>query len=337
MTVEPISTLGRAGEGWLRGGPVLTGAAAIIAVVVALAVPVVAPEHIVTAATVVLFHCYLAQCWNLAAGYAGQFSLGHVVFLGVGGYTSTVLFTKYGVSPWIGAPIGAVLAAVLGVALSALAFRFRVKGVFFAVMTLSAAEVTRALLENWDFVGSTSGIVMVLADDPPNMLFLSRTAYYVIILAMVAALALATWLLQRSRFGQRLLALREDEDAAEATGIPTFRCKVMVIGISAACTALAGTFYAQLLLFIVPETLLSFEHTLTMMLGVMIGGAGTILGPIVGASAFGLLSEVFRSLPIANSQEATSLLKIVYAVILMVVVVRLPGGIVSLLVARRSR
>src|SRR5665213_3352918 len=246
----------------------------VIVLAAAVALPAVAPQSTVVAAIIIAFDCYLAQCWNLAAGYAGLFSLGHGIFLAIGAYTSTILLTRYGVSPFLGMWAGAALAALAGAALSAVAFRYRVRGVFFAVVTLSALEVVRALFEDWDFVGANSGIVMVLSNDPANMMFSAR------------------W-----RFGQFVVALREDEAAAEASGVPTFRCKVAVVALSAACTALAGTFYAQFLLFIAPDTLFGFDNTLTMMLGTIVGGSGTVAGPIVGSLLFGILSDVLRTLP----------------------------------------
>lgn len=310
---------------------------ALIAIAAAAAMPWALPEHILTAAIVILLNAYLAQCWNLAAGYAGQFSLGHPVFFGVGAYASSVLLTRYGISPWLGGLVGAALAALVGALLSALAFRFKVRGVFFAVVTLSAAEVARSLFENWDFVGGTSGVMLTLRQSPADMMFLSRTPYYELILAMVVALALATKALAGSRFGQQLLALREDEPAAEAIGVSTFRCKVAIIAVSAGVTALAGTFYAQLLLFIVPNDVFSFEHMMSMMLGTMVGGAGTVLGPLLGSSLFGVLSEALRNLPFTNSREAASAVKILYAFVLILVVLRLPGGLLSLVARRRSR
>jgi len=179
--------------------------------------------------------------------------------------------------------------------------------------------------------------MLTLRQSPADMMFLSRTPYYELILAMVVALALATKVLAGSRFGQQLLALREDEPAAEAIGVRTFRCKVAIIALSAAFTALAGTFYAQLLLFVVPNDLFSFEHMMSMMLGTMVGGAGTVLGPLLGSSIFGLLSELLRHLPYTNSREAASAVKILYAFVLILVVLRLPGGLLSLVVRRRGR
>jgi len=309
-------------------------AGAIVAA--AIAFPFFARQQLVVAGTLILFSCYLSQCWNLAAGYAGQFSLGHAVFLAVGAYSSTVLLRDYGVSPWFGMIVGAAIAAVLGAALSATAFWYGVRGVFFAVVTLSSVEVFRGLFAGWEFLGGTSGIFLISAQDPANMIFVSRVPYYLIILAMVVALAIGTYALERSRFGQYLKALREDEDTAEASGVPTFRCKVAIIAISAAATALAGTFYAQFLLFIVPETLFTFDHILSMMVGTIVGGSGTVLGPIIGSVLFGTLSDFLRTLPLINSREAASLVKIGYGIVLMVIVLRMPWGIVGLWSRRRA-
>lgn len=309
----------------------LSAAAATIAIVVVLAAlfPFFVRQQIVVAGTLVLFSCYLAQCWNIAAGYAGQFSLGHTVFLAIGGYTSTVLFRDYAISPWIGMWAGAGLAALIGAALSAVAFWYRVRGVFFAVITLGSVEVFRGLFSESDLLGGTAGIFLISANDPANMNFLSRIPYYEIILALVVLAAVGTFWLEHSRLGQYAMALREDEEAAEASGVRTFRCKIIVIGISAAATALAGTFYAQFLLFIVPETLFSFDHMLNMMLGTIVGGSGTILGPIAGSLLFGVLGDTLRFLPAVNSREAASLVRIGYGLILMIVVLRVPRGIIG--------
>jgi len=230
------------------GGKSSPSALVVAAIAVAVALAAVFPffvrQQMVVAGTLVLFSCYLAQCWNLAGGYAGLFSLGHTVFLAVGAYTSTVLFRDYSVSPWIGMWVGAGLAALLGAVLSAVAFWYRVRGVFFAVITLGSVEVCRGLFSGFDILGGTAGIFLISANDPVNMNFLSRIPYFEIILTLVVLAAAGTFWLERSRLGQYAMALREDEEAAEASGVPTFRCKIVVISISAAATALAGTFYA---------------------------------------------------------------------------------------------
>jgi branched-chain amino acid transport system permease protein len=309
---------------------------ALVLVAAAAALPFALGDYGATAGTLILFSCYLAQTWNLAGGYAGLISLGNTVFLGIGGYASTVLFIKLGLSPWLGMFAGAALAAAAGALMAAVVFRYRIRGVFFAVVTLSAAEVVRSLFTDWNLVGGSAGLFMVLADEPANMMFTSRLPYYEIMLGMVVVLALVTWRLERSWFGHYLKAIREDEDAAEATGVPTFRCKVAIMAVTGFFTAFAGTFYAQLLLFIVPDSLFGFDHVLTMLLGAMVGGPGTVGGPILGSVLFGLLSEATRNIPFGDTRMISGALKIVYAVVLMIVVVRLPGGIVSLLPGRKG-
>lgn len=316
--------------------PSLKLLAAILVVAGAATLPFFIRQQLVVATTLIFFSCYLAQCWNLAAGYAGLFSLGHTVFLAIGAYTSTVLLRDFEISPWLGMLCGALIAAGIGAILSAIAFRYQVRGVFFAVVTLSSVEVFRGLFAGWELLGGTSGIFLISKEDPANMIFVSRIPYYEIILAMVVVIALGTYWLERSRFGQYLMALREDEDTAEASGVPTFRCKIAIIAISAAATALGGTFYAQFLLFIVPETLFTFDHVLSMMLGTIVGGSGTVLGPVIGSMIFGVFSDTLRSLPMVNSREAASLVKIAYGILLMIVILRVPAGIVGFWQRRRA-
>jgi branched-chain amino acid transport system permease protein len=307
----------------------------VVAVIVAaLMLPFGINEQLLTAAITALELIYLAQCWNIVAGYAGLFSLGHSLFFGIGAYASTVLLLNFGVSPWLGAIGGAALSALAGVVLGALAFRYRVKGVFFAVLTLGSVEVVRGIVQNWDAIGAASGLFISMADAPHNMLFLDRRPYYWIALAMVVLMTVLTALMERSKFGQYLLAIREDEDAAEAAGVDAFRSKLKAIALSAALTAFGGTFYAQFMLYISPDTTFVFEHQLNMMLGTMVGGAGTVAGPIVGSAVFSVIAESLRHLPLGEGRiEPIS--QIAYAIILMVVMMILPGGLVSLV--RRSR
>jgi branched-chain amino acid transport system permease protein len=313
-------------------------AAAVIVVVLLLVFPgIITSDQFVTAAITALLAIFMAQCWNLAAGYAGLFSLGHSVFLGIGAYTSTILFMKAGVSPWMGALVGAALSAAVGAALALVAFLYRIRGVSFAILTLGAMEVAKGLADNWGWISGPVGINLILANDPANMLFSSRTPYYYIILGCVLALTAITWRMEHSRFGQYLLAIREDEDAAEASGIDVRRYKILAMALSAGLTALAGTFYAQFYLYISPDTLFVFDHQMTMMLGAMVGGAGTILGPIIGSSVFSAIAEVLHNLPFAETRYINSAAKMFYAVVLMTVMIYLPGGILSMVSSRMRR
>ncbi len=303
---------------------------------VAAAFPAVANEQLLTAGITALEMVYLAQCWNLLAGYAGQFSLGHSLFIGIGAYASTLLFQNARISPWLGSLIGASLSAAVGTVFGALAFRYRVKGIFFAVLTLGSVEVARGIAQNWDYIGGTNGIFLSMADAPFNMLFLDHRPYYWIILAMVLGMVVLSATLEQSKLGQSLLAIKENEDAAEAAGVDAFRYKLIALALSAALTSLGGTFYAQFLLYISPDTTFVFEHQLEMMLGTMVGGAGTVIGPVIGSAVFSLVAEALRHLPLAEDSRVDSAAQMVYAVTLIVLMLRLPGGLVSL-VRRRGR
>ena len=302
----------------------------------ALLLPLVAGPHLLTVMIGALHMTYMALCWNIAAGYAGQFSLGHSVFFGIGAYASTMLYVKLGITPWIGAWAGALLAGLAGVILALVVFRYNVRGIFFALVTLGALEVARGIADNWDFIKGPVGILLTMQQAPRNFFFLQRTPYYYVALVMVLAMIALTLAIERSRLGQYFLAVREDEQAAEASGVDTYRYKTVAIGVSAALTALAGTFYAQFYLYVTPASVLVFEPQLNMMLGTMVGGAGTALGPVLGSMLFSGIGEVLRNLPFENTRQVATASKMVYAILLMIVVIYLPGGLISLWARNRK-
>lgn len=305
-------------------------AGAVLVLLAAAALPLVAGQHVLTAMIVALHMAYMALAWNIAAGYAGQFSLGHSLFFGIGAYASTMLYLKLGLTPWIGMFVGAVLAGVAGAMLAVVVFRYKVKGIFFALVTLGAMEVAKGLADNWDFIKGPVGILLTMRHAPADFFFLRREPYYYVALVMVVAMVAVTLRIERSPLGQRFLAVREDEQAAEASGVDTYRTKTIAIAVSAAFTALAGTFYAQFYLYVSPETVFVFEPQLTMMLGTMVGGAGTALGPVLGSMLFSGLGEALRNLPFENTRVIVIISKMVYAVLLMVIIMYLPGGLISL-------
>lgn len=302
----------------------------------AAALPLAASQHVLTVMIVALHMSYMALAWNLAAGYAGQFSLGHSLFFGIGAYTSTMLYLELGLTPWAGMLAGALLAGAVGVVLALVVYRYNVKGIFFALVTLGAMEVAKGVADNWDFIKGPVGILLTMRHAPGDFLFLRREPYYYIVLVMVVAIIGVTLAVERSRLGQYFLAVREDEQAAEASGVDTYRTKTVAIALSAALTALAGTFYAQFYLYISPETVLVFEPQLTMMLGTMVGGAGTALGPVLGSMLFSGLGEGLRNLPFENTRVVVIISKLIYAALLVLVILYLPGGLISL-VSRRRR
>src|SRR5439155_239118 len=272
---SPSCSIGRgASSARPKSDPPMKGrlAVGVVALGVAAAVPLVAGQHLLTAFIVALHAAYMALAWNVAAGYAGQFSLGHSLFYGIGAYASTMLYLKLGLTPWVGMFAGAALAGVVGVLLALGVYRYNVRGIFFALVTLGAAEVAKGLADNWDWIKGPVGILLTMKAAPAEFFFLRREPYYYVALAMVVAMVAISLVLERSRLGQHFLAVREDEAAAEASGVDTHRAKTVAIGLSAALTAFAGSFYAQFYLYVSPETVLTFEPQLTMMLGTMVGG-----------------------------------------------------------------
>jgi branched-chain amino acid transport system permease protein len=310
-------------------------AVSVAVLAVAAALPLVAGQHLLTAMIVALHAAFMALAWNVAAGYAGQFSLGHSLFFGIGAYASTMLYVRLGLTPWAGMFVGAVLAGVVGVLLALGVYRYNVHGIFFALVTLGAAEVAKGLADNWDFIKGPVGILLTMRHAPADFFFLRREPYYYVALVMLVAVFLISLLLERSPLGQYFLAVREDEQAAEASGVNTYRYKTIAIGLSAALTAFAGSFYAQFYLYISPETVFVFEPQLTMMLGTMVGGAGTALGPVIGSVIFSGLGEALRNLPFENTRQVVIGSKMFYAVLLIVVLIYLPGGLITL--GRRRR
>jgi branched-chain amino acid transport system permease protein len=305
----------------------VVGAAALL--------PLAAGQHVLTVMIVALHMAYMALAWNIAAGYAGQFSLGHSVFFAIGAYASTMLYVKLGLTPWIGMLVGAALAGLAGVGLALIVFRYKVRGIFFALVTLGALEVARGIADNWDFIKGPVGVLLTMQQAPRDFFFLRREPYYYVALVMLLGMIGVTLLVERSRLGQYFLAVREDEEAAEASGVDTYRYKTLAVGLSAALTALAGTFYAQFYLYVNPDSVLIFEPQLNMMLGTMVGGAGTALGPVLGSVLFSGIGEALRNLPFENTRQVATASKMVYALLLMAIVIYLPGGLISLRWRRR--
>lgn len=294
-----------------------------------LLLPLVLNDHLMTVAITGFMWAYLCVCWNLVFGFAGQFSLGHMLFWGVGAYTSTVLFINFGITPWIGIFVGGLVAAGFAFLISIIILRYRIKGVYFALMTLAFAEVVLGLAMNWDYIRGPAGILLLLKNSPANMFFIERYPYYYIMLGLLVMGLWITFLIKKKKIGYYLIALREDEEAAEVSGVPTSRYKILIMVISAFMTALAGTFYAQFFLYISPEIMFGFGSQMTMLIGTMVGGAGTLAGPVLGSLVFSFLGELLRSLPIVHSREIVTAERMVWSLILILVIFYLPGGLIT--------
>jgi branched-chain amino acid transport system permease protein len=270
------------------------------------------------------YFAYLGQAWNILGGYAGQLSLGHAAFFAVGAYTSVVLHTHLGISPWIGMCVGALLAALLSQGIGFLGFRFGLRGFYFILLTLAAAEILRLVALHLPILGGYTGLFINFTPNPWQFQFKGKVWYYFIALGFLILASGVVWLIERSKFGAYLVAIREDEDAAEALGVDTFRYKMLAYAVSAALTAMGGTFYAYYQFYLQPNTVLSMHHSVDIMIRPIVGGSGTILGPILGSLLLELLGEFSRTYFAAG---AAGLYVVIYGLLLIAVVLFLPRGV----------
>jgi len=245
----------------------------------------------------IFLYGYLAQCWNILGGFAGQLSLGHAAFFGIGAYTSTLLFTTFELSPWIGMIPGMLLAGLFGLFVGFVSFHYRLVGPFFTLATIAFAELVRLAALHLKFTGGSMGILVPLQGDSLwQFQFSGKGPYYYISFAMLLAVTALIWWIARSRLGYYLHAIRQDEDAAEAIGVNTRKYKLIAATLSAALTGAGGTFYAQYTQYIVPEDILTVGLSIEIILRAIIGGSGTVLGPVVGSFLLTPIAEATRVL-----------------------------------------
>ncbi len=264
----------------------------------------------------------LGQAWNIAGGFGGLTSFGHVAFFGLGAYADAILQTRYGFTPWLGLPAAALLGGGVGWLMGLATFRAGLRGSYFALVTLAFAEAFRILANSIGITGGGSGILVKLHTSAGNFQFADRRAGYAAALALLALATFAARRLAVGRFGAYLMAVRENEDAARALGVRAVRVKSAALALSGALTALGGVLYVQSYLYIDPPTAFSVERSVEMLLVAMIGGAGTVAGPLLGALAVHAIADTTRSL-VATPGVAPML----YGVVLLLIIGFLPGGI----------
>ena len=305
----------------------------LAAAMVALPLVVTSPFAIDIFIRVLLF-AFIGVAWNLMGGYANQLSLGHAAYFGLGAYTSTILLIRFGVSPWIGIFAGGVVAMLASLPIGALCFRLR--GPYFAIATIATAQVLMLLfLKFRDFAWGAEGTTLPnLGNAPLMMQFDSKAAYYYIVLALLAIGLAITYRIERSWMGYYLVAVGEDEDAAEAIGVNALRIKRHIYLISAFLTALAGTFYVQYIYFIDPNTAFSFNVSVEAALVSIVGGIGTLWGPVVGTVLLEATSALLQSW-LGSSHGGIQLT--VYSLILIAVILWRPTGLVGFLADIRRR
>ncbi|MCT8973668.1 branched-chain amino acid ABC transporter permease [Microbaculum marinisediminis] len=274
----------------------------------------------------VLYAALLGQAWNILGGYGGQFSFGHAAFFGTGAYTVAVLQVQLGVNPWIGLVAGTILAGLVAAFVGAVSFRYGLRGSYFALVTLAFAEVLRILSNTVPFTGAGVGILIPLDPGVASLQFTEKSGYYWMIWAMTLAAFLATWWLGNSRFGARLMAVRDNEDAARALGVGALRVKLGGIVLSGCFSGLAGVFYAQYFLYLDPSIAYGPAISVESLLVPIVGGLGTLFGPLLGAVFLHALSEITRDFV----GDAPGISLVIYGALLVFIVMFLPRGLAGL-------
>jgi branched-chain amino acid transport system permease protein len=283
--------------------------------------------------TTVLVYAGLASSWNILGGYAGQLSLGHTAFFGIGAYTSTLLYVYFGISPWIGMLVGGLLAVL--VSFVTLYPSFRLRGVFFAMVTISFGEVIRILFVY--FRNKTTipyGVTINYEPSFLNMIFEGSMGYFYVSLAYLLVIMFISWKVKHSRLGFFLNALKENDDAAQALGVPTSLAKFYALAISAFFTAIGGTIMIQNILYLEPESAFASSISTELALISIIGGIGTVAGPVIGAIILIPLGELLRAW-FSNSAQGLHL--VIYGALLMVVVLKNPNGIMGFISSFKTK
>ena len=270
-----------------------------------------------------LYACLLAQAWNVLGGFGGQFSFGHALFFGVGAYIQVIAQVQGGWNPWLALPVAMLVSAAVGAFVGALSFRYGLKGSYFALVTLAFAEVFRILALSVSFTGAGVGLMLPLNESLSNMQFTSRAGYVWLVLSLVTLALLVTAWLRHSRFGAYLQAVRDNEDAALAVGVNPFRIKLVAIVLSGALMGAGGAFYAQVFQYIDPGLAFGPHTSVEALVGAIVGGMGTLWGPVLGALALHVLADVTRNL----LGQLPGINMVVYGAVLVLIVMFLPRGI----------
>jgi branched-chain amino acid transport system permease protein len=309
--------------------------APILIVIAALAtVPLLTASNVVLNFLILaLMIALVGQGWNVLGGYGGQYSFGHAAFFGTGAYVTAIVQMRYGLDAWTGFALGIAGGALTGAAIGALTFRSGLKGSYFALVTLAFAEVLRILASVAPITGAGVGILIALDLRPQAFQFQSRAPFYWILLGLVGVSLVIVRLIEQTRFGAWLVAVRENEDAARALGVDATRIKLVAITVSAAMTAAGGAFYAQYFLFIDSGIAYGPWISVEALLAPIVGGIGTVFGPLLGALVVRTLGELTK----LGTGDAPGLDLVIYGGLLILVVAFAPRGLAGVLSDLRGR
>jgi len=296
-------------------------AALIIAIIFPLVITSTAVQHVM-----ILFFMFaiMGVAWNIMGGYAGMFSFGQVAFFGIGAYTSSFLLMTYHVNPWIGLVVGGLVAAVVAAAIGYPCSNLR--GHYFAIASIAFGEIVRTHFNNWKLVGAAEGLSLPMLDEGfKNFMFHStKLPYYYIALAFLIIAVIVCYIVSTSKMGYYFRAIKESHDVAKVLGVNVILYRLIAIMVSAFLTAMAGTFYAQYVLYIDPESVMLLPVSVQIVLISMLGGAGTLMGPVVGAAILIPISEATR---IWLGHKGTGIDMLIYGFLITMISVYQPKGV----------
>lgn len=284
--------------------------------------------------TIIFLYAVMGQSWNILGGYAGQISIGHAAFFGLGAYTSTIAFLNFGINPWFGGLLAVCVSALAGVLIGIPCFRLRSH--YFVIATLVVAESIFLIFSEWSFVGAAIGLELPIRPSGwENFQFhRNKIPYYYIALTLLVMVTIFVIWMERSKIGFVLKAIRDDEDAVRSLGFSPLRYKLIAMAFSAGILGFCGTFYAQYVLLIEPPTVLFASISVIVALIPIFGGIGTVAGPIIGSAILITMSEYSR---VYFSGSGRNVDLLIYGALIMVFAAYCPGGIMSMLSGLRAR
>jgi branched-chain amino acid transport system permease protein len=314
----------------LRAAPGRPRAALLALLALLLLAPLALDRYWLSILILILYFAFVGQAWNIMMGFAGQLSLGHALYVGLGAYTAAALYQHFGVVPWLGMLAAVAVCVAAASLIGWLAFRFGIGGTYFALLTIAFAEFTRIGFDHFGWVGGSGGFFLRVAQqdklDLLNLRGHPAMFYYLALALAVGAFLLSAWLL-RSRLGFWFRAVRDNEEAARAAGVDTFRAKMIAVQISAALTALAGVFFAFYYNNLFPEQVFNMGRSIEIILAPIIGGIGTLFGPVLGAAILTLLSEGITEFLQAMGWEIPGVKQVLYGIVLGVSIMFMPHGV----------
>jgi branched-chain amino acid transport system permease protein len=312
------------------GSPVRCRVALAVLLAVLIALPMVLDRYLLSVMILILYFAFVGQAWNIMMGFCGQLSLGHALYVGLGAYTAAALYQHFGVIPWVGAVVAVAVCVAAASVIGWLAFRFGISGTYFALLTIAFAEFTRIGFDHFGWVGGSGGFFLKVVQsdrmDWVNLRGHPVMFYYLALGLAVLGFVVSAWIL-RGRAGFYFRAIRDNEDAARAAGVDTFRYKMFAVQVSAALTALAGVFFAFYYNNLFPEQIFNIGRSIEIILAPIIGGIGTLFGPILGAAVLTLLSEGLNEALAAAGREIPGVKQILYGVALGLAIMFMPHGI----------